>query len=175
MRQQSEAKTGAEPELHSGTAPQRRRIPVTARSARGRSPLGGQGIRVRQRDRGDSLVSRWPAPGLLHLVISSPRHPQRISASRSAWLQPTRRLRMCTRALVKPPILRSPIRRLLHAAARPDAIERRGRSPVGGTVPSTPDRTYPFFRSERRPKRRPGEGRARAGRSGNSRGPAPRG
>ena len=57
VRQQIEAKTGAGPELHSGTEPQRGGILVTARSARGWSPLGGQGLRVpewgRQRGRGD--------------------------------------------------------------------------------------------------------------------------
>ena len=48
------------------------------------------------------------------------------------------------------PILQSPIRRCPHAAARPAAVERRSWSPIVGPVPSTPGRTYPFFRSERR-------------------------
>ena len=37
--------------------------------------------------------------------------------------------------------LSSTDRRSLHPIARPAAIERRGQSPVGGSVPSTPDRT----------------------------------
>ena len=34
------------------------------------------------------------------------------------------------------PILQSPIRRSLHAAARPAAVERRGRSPVASDLPA---------------------------------------
>ena len=53
-----------------------------------------------------------------------------------------------TRACPGPaPILQSPIRRSSHAAARPAAVQRRGRSPVSGPVPSTvtPNLTMMLF------------------------------
>ena len=49
------------------------------------------------------------------------------------------------------PILQSPIpnRSSPHCAARPAAVQRRGRSPVGGPVLSAPDRAYPFYGGRR--------------------------
>ena len=72
--------------------------------------------------------------------------------------RPTR-LRSCTCAPV-PPILRSPIRRLLHAAAYAAgwaaAVERHGRPALGGRLAICVDsdrRTCPSCRSNRRPKK----------------------
>ena len=88
---------------------------------------------------------------LLPLCLSLlPLSPQGDSARARPGCARSSRSRMCIGALIQ---RRSCSRRFaLFARRHPAVVQRRGRSPVGGPVPSTPVRTYPSFRGERRPK-----------------------